>query len=189
MLNVSTNRSLYKQRGVNLTELLIGIAIIALLLAIAAPIMASWLQNVQIRNAAETVQNGLQQARVEAARRNVGVQFILGTGTSWRVGCVTVVADTDADGIDECPATIESRAAAEGSANVTVATAQTTVVFNGLGRVTPVPASDISFQFSNPVGGSCMPAGPMRCLRVVVTRGGQVRMCDPNHAAPDPRAC
>jgi len=33
--------------------------------------------------------------------------------------------------------------------------------------------------------------GPMRCLRVVVTGGGSIRMCDPTPGivAPDPRAC
>jgi len=33
--------------------------------------------------------------------------------------------------------------------------------------------------------------GPMRCLRVVVTGGGSIRMCDPTPGivAPDTRAC
>lgn len=180
---------LFRQRGVNLTELLIVIAIVAILLAVAAPNLTNWIQSSQIRNAAEAIQNGLQQAKIEAARRNTGVQFNLGTGSSWAIGCVTTVADTDADGIDECPATIESHAGSNGSNNASVATAQTTIVFNGLGRISPVPASDITFQVSNPIGGSCMPAGPMRCLRVVVTRGGQIRMCDPSRSSPDSRAC
>lgn len=177
------------QRGVNLTELLIAIAIMSILLAFAAPNLAVWLQNSQIRNAAESIQNGLQRAKVEAARRNAPVQFVLGTGSNWSVGCVTPVADADADGIDECPASIESRSANEGSTNATVTTAQSTLVFNGLGRLVPVPAGNINFQVANPVGGSCMPAGPMRCLRVAVSQGGQVKMCDPARSAPDPRAC
>jgi type IV fimbrial biogenesis protein FimT len=178
-----------KQRGVNLTELLIGIAIVAILLAVAAPNLSNWLQNSQIRNAAESIQNGLQQARIEAARRNVGVQFILGTGSSWTVGCVTTVADADADGVDECPATITSYTNGDGSRNASIVASQSTIVFNGLGRVVPVPASDLTFQVSNPIGGNCMPAGAMRCLRVVVTQGGQVRMCDPSRSSSDPRAC
>lgn len=178
-----------KQHGVNLTELLIGIAILAILLAVAAPNLSRWLQNSQIRNAAESIQNGLQQARIEAARRNVGVQFILGAGSNWTVGCVTTVADADGDGVDECPATIESHTSSDGSNNASIAATQSTIVFNGLGRVAPVPASDLTFQVSNPLGGNCMPSGAMRCLRVVVARGGQVRMCDPARSSPDPRAC
>jgi type IV fimbrial biogenesis protein FimT len=45
---------------------------------------------------------------------------------------------------------------------------------------------------SNPGGGECIAAGgPMRCLRIVVTGGGNIRMCDPTPTvvAPDPRAC
>jgi hypothetical protein len=32
-------------------------------------------------------------------------------------------------------------------------------------------------------------AGEMRCLAILVTTAGQIRMCDPAVAAPDPRAC
>jgi type IV fimbrial biogenesis protein FimT len=65
-------------------------------------------------------------------------------------------------------------------------------MFNGLGRVTPVPAGNITIDVTNPTGGTCAtiatPA-PMRCLRVVVTAGGQVRLCDPAFASTDPQGC
>lgn len=159
------------QQGFSLVELAIGMLIFSILLALAAPSFNNWMQSSQIRTAAEAIQNGLQLARAEAVRYNNQVQFALGTGSSWIVGCVTPTAT--------CPATIQSRNAAEGSRNVTVAANQTTVAFNGLGRVTPVPAGDININITNPVGGTCAPGGSMRCLRVVTTVGGQIRMCDP----------
>lgn len=191
------------QRGVSLIELMIGVAIAAMLFALGAPNFSAFIQNSKIRNAAEAIQNGLSLARVEAVRRNTSVQFVLGTGSSWTVGCETATTD--------CPASIQSRSTAEGSTNAAVATtevaASTNVInttptftdtlgFNGLGGITSVtlPAgSNAIFNITNPNGGACAVAdGPMRCLRVVVTSGGQVRMCDPAltiSKPTDPQAC
>jgi type IV fimbrial biogenesis protein FimT len=67
--------------------------------------------------------------------------------------------------------------------------AANTVTFSGLGRaigVAPITQIDIK----NPSGGVCQPAGPMRCLRINIASGGQMRMCDPIVVdATDPRKC
>jgi type IV fimbrial biogenesis protein FimT len=168
-------------RGISLVEVVIGMAIVAFLLFAAMPSFSTWIQKVQIRTAAEAIQNGLQLARTEAVRQNTAVQFVLGTGTGWTVGCVASSAS--------CPAEIQSRPANEGSSNATVATTggATTVTFNGLGR----SAAAIDFNVANPTGGDCVAdGGPMRCLRVAVSAGGQIRMCDPAvSSATDPRKC
>lgn len=178
----------HNQQGVTLVELIVGIAILAILLAVGAPSLSSWIQNSQIRTAAEAMQNGLQLARAEAVRRNTSVQFVLGTASSWTVGCVTAVADNDADGVEDCPNNIQSRNSAEGSTNAVVAATQSTLVFNGLGRI--IPASNVNIDITNPTGGTCIAsAGAMRCLRIVVSTSGQVRMCDPAIASTDPRGC
>lgn len=196
----------HRQRGVSLIEMMIGLVIASLLLAIGVPSFSTFMQNTHIRNAAEAVQNGLSLARMEAVRRNTNVRFTLGAASSWTVGCVT--AD-DANTPVTCPATIQSRAAAEGSANAAVtlseivaatnALATTPVItseisFNGLGKVRALPAGNNAvFNMSNPAGGACATAGgPMRCLRVIVSTAGQVRMCDPKLTASnpsDPQAC
>lgn len=198
-----------RQRGVSLIETMIGLVIASLLLAVGVPSFSTFMQNTQIRNAAEAVQNGLSLARMEAVRRNTNVRFTLGATSSWTVGCVTAVADLDNDGAVDCPATIQSRSAAEGSANAAVslsevvaatnAVATTPVItseisFNGLGKVRVLPAGNSAvFDMSNPAGGACAAAGgPMRCLRVIVSTAGQVRMCDPKLTASnpsDPQAC
>jgi type IV fimbrial biogenesis protein FimT len=63
------------------------------------------------------------------------------------------------------------------------------VVFTGLGRVIGVlPITQI--DITNPSGGACQPAGPMRCLRITIASGGNMRMCDPAVIdATDPRFC
>ncbi|MDO9421636.1 MAG: GspH/FimT family pseudopilin [Herminiimonas sp.] len=191
---------LSRQDGVTLIELIIGLAIVAVLLAIAVPNFSTFIANTKIRNAAEAIQNGLSLARVEAVRRNANVQLVLGSGTSWTVGCETVVAG--------CPATIQARTAAEGSSSISIATSEvvastnvaaatpvftSALSFNNLGRVTNgtlALGNNALFDISNAAGGTCaVIGGPMRCLRVVVTSGGQVRMCDPKLPSADPQAC
>ena len=183
------------QQGISLIEARVGMAIVAMALAMGAPSFSAYLQNSQIRNAAESLQNGLSMARAEAARRNTQVQLVLGTGSAWTVGCTTVDAT--------CPASIQSRTAAEGSANAAVATSQvvaatntvaaaaaftTTLAFNGFGKASTLPSGHNAwFDISNPTGGTCAGAGgTMRCLRVVVSAGGQIRMCDPKLTTTNP---
>lgn len=184
------------QYGVSLVELMIGLAVAAILLAMGAPSFSTYIQNTHIRNAAEAIQNGLNLARAEAVRRNTNVQFVLGDDSSWTVGCETALDDEDADDAADCPASISAKPAAEGSAKASIATSEVValskaviatpnnkLVFNGVGKATTLPAANMAvFDVSNPAAGACLTAdgrGKMRCLRVTVTAGGQVRMCDP----------
>ena len=77
---------------------------------------------------------------------------------------------------------IQSRAGADGTPNVAVATTLATITFNSLGRVTPTPAADIVIDVTNASGGT-------RPLDVVVTPGGQIRMCDPALPATNVQSC
>jgi type IV fimbrial biogenesis protein FimT len=190
-------------------ELMVGITIVAILFALTAPSFSTWIQNTHIRTGAEALQNGLMLARAEAVRRNTTVRFQLTstldnscalstTGTNWVVSqddptgaCASAIPDPS-NTSPPAPRLIQVRAGAEGSRNALVAADQSTVVYNGLGRVTPVPAGNVNINITNPIGGACLAdttPGPMRCLRVVVSPGGQVRMCDPMFASPDPRGC
>lgn len=185
-----------RQYGVSLIEILIGVAIMGMLFAYGIPSFRDWIQNTQIRNGAEAIQSGLQLARAEAIRRNSQVQLVgnIDGNSNWTVSCVTAIGvDLDGDGKIDCPGTgtvpnnIQAYTSAEGATNavvagvnVPVAAGLPTIVFNGLGRVTPLPAADIRIDVTNPLGGACVGAGgTMRCLSVLVSAGGQIRMCDP----------
>lgn len=170
--------------GFSLVELMIGIVIMVILATLAVPSFQTWLRNSEIRNAAESIANGLQRARAEAVARNTNVEFVLGTdgtASSWVVRVVS----------DPLPP-IDSRSGNEGSRNVTVnawaadlATAATTVTFNSLGLVAAnVPASASLAQVDVAAPGS------NQNLRVEIKTGGSARMCDPNLApGSSPRAC
>ena len=194
----------FLQRGVTLIELMIGLAIVALVLFVAVPSFGIFLQNSQIRNAAGSVLDGLQLARNEAIRRNSPVRFqfvsnltsgctLSTTSLAWVVSQADPTGACDAAPSDTiAPQLVQSRSATEGTstARITVA-GGSTVVFTGLGRVQVAGVTQVDVTNTS---GTCIYADPtngtMRCMRILVSTGGQARMCDPQvTAANDPRKC
>jgi type IV fimbrial biogenesis protein FimT len=206
----------FTQSGVTLIELMIGLAIVALVLFLGVPSFAVFLQNTQIRNAAETTLQGLNLARAEAVRLNAPVRFQLvsdftsgcalsATSLNWIVSLDdptgacdhTVwggnVTNTSMSPAPSTPFIIEEKAASDGNPNVAVAvTGGPSAIFNGLGRLAGAGITQI--DFSNPAGGTCTYVdavnGKMRCLRIQLSSGGQAKMCDPKVTdTTDPRVC
>ncbi len=172
------------QSGITLIEIMVSIAIVGILFAMGLPAYSTWIQNTQIRTAAESILNGLQTAKNEAIRRNVAMQFKLDNAptTQWRVNPFL-----DPDGTP-----IQLRAAEEGSPNATVTPTPgdaNTVTFSALGRIIPnADASPVLTQvdIDNPL----IPVvADRRNLRILIPPGGAIRLCDPKVAAGDPRAC
>lgn len=185
-------------RGFTLIELMVTITLMGLLLALAAPAMLSWIRNSKIRTTAEGLQSGLRQAQAEALRRSRQVSFSL-TDSKPTAAVSDIEAKTDGSHwvIHVLPsmATVEAAELIEsgvitdiGSGVQTVGPA--TVCFNSLGRlvpndtagikaatggatcsVDPDPAKAVLYEIKSP--------NSDRPLNVVVTVGGQVRMCDP----------
>jgi len=187
--------------GFTLIEMMITLAVMGLLFMVGMPSMSTWLQNSQLRASAEATQAGLQLARAEALRRNAPVRFQLvdtftaacvlsGNATNWIVSINDPTGLCDVDPSDiAAPLTIQKRSGAEGSPNAVVAaTGGSSIVFNGLGRTSGAAITQI--DITNTSGGNCQPAGPMRCLRINISSGGQMRMCDPAVTDnTDPRFC
>jgi type IV fimbrial biogenesis protein FimT len=71
--------------GFTLIELMIGIAIFALLTALAVPMYGDFMANTQVRTAAESVLTGVRLAQSEALRRGIPVRFELTGPTTWQV--------------------------------------------------------------------------------------------------------
>ena len=189
----------------SLIELAVAVTIMAVLMASGLPSFSNWIQSGKIRTTAESIQNGLHLARAQAVQRNALVSFSLtdtataacalsATGSNWVVSLDDPSGACNAAASDvAAPRIIQMRSAGEGSSNVEVdAGGVSTISFNGAGRVTPIPAAAISIALTNTAGGACATtttAGPMRCLNVVVSTGGQVRMCDTALPSTDPRGC
>lgn len=175
----------------------------------ATPTLRTWTQNSRMHDAAETVLQGLQLAKEAAVNRNTEVRFQLTStlddncvldphGRNW-------VLNLDAAGN---PAAVENRCGHTdsetadprilsrrrlGATEVLVNATKPTVAFNGFGQPTPRLDAPVIIDVTSADGGACSPdaTGPA-CLRIVVTPGGMLRMCNPqlgaSHAA-DPRAC
>lgn len=193
-----------QMRGFSLIELMVALVIIGVFITMGVPAFALFLQNTQIRNAAETTLSGINLARAEAIRRNAAVRFQLVTDltsacntSSTSLSWVVSLADA-AGACDEMPSEtvapriVQKKSALEGSRNALVTTSGGAVlVFNGLGRVSGAGITQINF--SN-VAGTCEHVDPtngtMRCLQIRVSTGGQPKMCDPKVTdTTDPRHC
>lgn len=192
------------QRGVTLIELMIALVLLALLLFLALPNFSTFLQNTQIRNAAETTLAGLELARAEAIRRNAPVRFQLvsdltsgcslsATALNW-----VVSIDNPAGACDEAPSEtvppqiVQKKSRLDGTANAVVGTiGGAAIVFNGLGRVSGAGITRLNFSNAS---GTCehldATNGTMRCLSILVSTGGQTKLCDPKVTdTTDPRHC
>jgi type IV fimbrial biogenesis protein FimT len=167
-----------KSGGFTLIELMITIAIFSITLTFGVSSYRTWVMNTQIRNAAESFQNGILKTRAEAVKRNTSAVLTLGTGSSWQIS-------VPGSGV------IETRNSSEGSKNVSVAvtpSGATSITFNSLGMIAPnadTTATPTQLDFDSAV----VTPGVARALRVTIGLGGIVRMCDPNLNGSNPQAC
>lgn len=191
-----------RQRGMSIIEIVVTITIIGMLMALAAPAATNWIQNTQLRNAAESIYNGVQAARLEALKRNTAVSFTLTdpNSTAWQICLYDVINNV----CSAAPgAILQEKPPSEGTPNAragaeTVLTSPATalgpgvnlpnsITFDPLGRMaTTAPAHMRRIDVRNPQ----MDAAAERRLVVLVGVGGQARMCDPRLSlAINPMGC
>lgn len=198
-----------RMQGISLIEMMIALAIVAFLLFLGVPAFSTFLQNTQIRNAAETTLAGINLARVEAVRRNATVRFQFvsdltsgctvsaaalsnSSALNWVVSLGDPAGACDvAPSETTAPQIVQKKSAREGSANVLVTTAGAPVLFfSGLGRVNGALMSRVDFSNAAGVCEHVTAGAPLRCLAILVTSGGQAKMCDPAVGDnTDPRHC
>ena len=179
--------------GFTLIELMVALAIVALLLVLGVPSFTTFVRNSEIRSTSESIINGLRAATTEAANRNRPVTFSLkGSGADWTDWEITFVDD------DGKLQTIQQyfKKEAGASTKVTISQGAASVIFNGLGRITNPGTDDHirTIEIDSIVSGEARP------LRIIVddpatadpTKPRGLRMCDPDKALADlkdPRAC
>ena len=189
-------------RGFSLVELLVTMAIFAMLLALGAPAMSQYLANDKVRAMASNFLASVQTARVESIKRNGGAELILTSdsavlanvdtvnlttsGPNWivRVQPVGLLTRTCVHGFNGSEGSLSN-----GANSVVVTGSATTLKFDGLGATT----GTATFSFTNPAGGACVTGsdtGKVRCLDVRISASGQAQLCDPTiTAVGDSRHC
>lgn len=171
--------------GFGLLELMITVAIAAILMLWAVPSFGVWVANARIRSVAEALQADLRTAQAASLSQDRAISLVLvdvapiaanvgasvsSSSVRWLVRRATSAPTPDAADF----LTGYSAAAEGGDVRVTPLAGGTGEVrFNAFGRV--AAASAVGFSVEAPSGNP-----DHRPLRVVVSPGGNVRMCDPD---------
>lgn len=177
------------QQGFSLIELLVVIVILAILASLGVPSYQQWVRNTRIRNAAESIQNGLRLARSEATQRSADVRFELtsATGADWTVCMLNTGATTCSGTGSVVP--IQSFVSSGGAngvqlnvanaiGNMTVPLSGSSpnasgVTYNALGRPDATSGTPIAR-----IDASTGQTGD-RWLVTTISSGGMVHSCDP----------
>jgi type IV fimbrial biogenesis protein FimT len=191
-----------RQGGFTIIEVMIVIAIIAMLLMFAAPNIGTWIQNTRLRSSAEAVTSCMQTARLEAIKRNtiVSCQLTDPASSAWSVCLYDAVNNICQAGASNI---LASRTANEdagitafGVANTMSSSATALAVgigmpasstFDSFGRLaSTAPSNVMRVDVRNP----SLAFADERRLTVYITLGGQIRMCDPKLVkATNPMGC
>ncbi|HJV68324.1 pilus assembly FimT family protein [Ideonella sp.] len=177
-------------RGFSLIELMVTLGVAALLLLAAVPAMQSWVADARVRTAAESFQNAARLAQGEAMRRSRTAVLVLtdssptlaatpaAGGQRWIVRLIERSVD---DGAED---SLFVRGGGEAAAGGVTVQGSALTCFNAFGQLTtlssqatgldaeceaPTSSTANEFVFSRDGG---------RSLKVLISRGGQVRLCD-----------
>ncbi|MDR0769585.1 MAG: prepilin-type N-terminal cleavage/methylation domain-containing protein [Burkholderiales bacterium] len=190
-------------QGFTLIELMIVLALAALLLVMAAPGISVYLENTKIRNVAESIAAGMRQARLHAMAKSAPTEVVInradGSWTIWQLDDTeTPVKRVDpfvesfvwgAGGHNwKGVSVIVNPAAAVSADEIMVTFDQNTGRALRSNLATTATLSPPSPPNNITVTGSL--AGTRR-LQVDVRMTGGVRVCDPDPSFPstDPKSC
>lgn len=194
-----------RKRGFTLVETMVSLVIMMFLVSMAMPLAIDWMQSVKLRNAGESLRAGIERARLEALKRNETVTFWMVHDPGSRVpgnGCALssdsaawVVSVQNPAGqcgaapsLDDGPQLAHRSVALENVEGMTISAIDATgaaanrVSFTGFGQVSASNTRILRIDVKQTDGKG-------RKLRVDISAGGSVRMCDPDAASNDPRRC
>jgi type IV fimbrial biogenesis protein FimT len=186
----------------SLVEIFVTLFIVAMLIGLVAPSTATWIQNLQLRNAADSVLSGVQQAKVEALKRNTFVSFQLTDAAST---AYTICLFDPINNVCSTAAgsTIATKSAVDSSTNAklgvdtvlsdtSVPIAPTTnlpgqLTFDAFGRLAATAPNNV---MRIDVRNTKLSTADERRMVILINNTGQIRMCDPRLTkAVNPQGC
>lgn len=154
---------MYKQRGFTLVELLVTLAIVAIVATFAVPSFSTLSANNRITATSNTLVGVFNLARAEAVKRSRIIRVSPRLGTNWSSGAV-VWEDVNGDGALQDSEIIRSETFAGGDLSVA---ANAAVRFTGGGLSSTTPQVDICDGRTGETG-----------RRLTISTGGRVRAED-----------
>lgn len=186
MLTGSRGRS----GGFTLIELMVTVALVGILMALAAPAASTWIKNTQVRAVADALQSGIKLAQAESVRRYRQVVFFRTTskacnataaastaGQFWQIRTIAAIAGD--------PVAVVQCGVLSDVAGGIALSGPTALCFNADGRqianaATGVTGATCSLSATGAANAfNVSHAQATRALRVMVTLGGSIRLCDP----------
>ena len=187
-------------------EMIVTIAIFALLVALTVPVMRTWVANTKVRAVADALQNGLRMAQTESLRRSRQVVFALtntssapftavnngSTGTYWVVQTIAAVAG-------ETPAVVATGVLTSTGSTINI-TGPAAICFNSVGRLVANATTGVTnasctapttlvngvpmFVYNLAGGGGAQ-------MNVQLGLGGHLHLCDPTQtlSSTNPYGC
>lgn len=172
------------RRGFTLIEVMVVVAIIAILLSVAAPSLVAFQRNSELRSTASGFLAAVQAARVEAMKRGVDTYMIPASGGNWANGWI-VFADTDLDQtLNPATDTIIMQTGAIASRTAVVTGQANASAFAGgsVGYFIRFNGGGFSMNTDNTFRSGAIEfsvTGSTETRRVVLNNVGRARLCDP----------
>lgn len=158
-------------RGITLVELMVTIAVLAIVLGMAVPSLMDYFDRARVKGAAEAVYADLRLAQAESVKQNLRVDVTLSTGANWSSKIEVIDKNNVATELMTTSATAYPDA--------TLSSTTTTKLRFMPGRsevrnaIADTPIADSTIVFASKKG---------KEARLLINRVGRISLCSPSGA-------
>ena len=160
-----------KEAGFSIIEVIVGLVIIAILIAAVTPFFDTYFEQNRLKGAAETLYDNINYARTTSIKNNTTVSLTFIAGASWCYGMASgAIACTcsSAPSVTNCNLGIISSTTYSGTSLATTIAGNTTT-FNPT-RGTPSNVGTVTFSTTTPT----------RSLQISLSAMGTASLCSPS---------